>query len=179
MPFSAQRSVGFSGNRHGASSWTTRLSPRAEFLKMTDFLERVVDVTANFSSFLVTTLTYAMVNFVFFHNCNFLGLSTRDFSNNPEVCPARALSGCLVVRPSFSQPCSCVLWPVSCTRCLSRRSFSLSVLSRVIFCVPDHSVSSLCFSACSRCNQSRWLRRHVGGPEDHGVARGTLKFRRL
>ena len=51
----------------------------------------------------------------FFLSCNFLGLLTRDFSNYLEVCLARVLSGCLVVRPSFSRPCSCVLWPVFCT----------------------------------------------------------------
>ena len=125
----------FSGNRHGASSWTTRFSPRTEFLQMTDFPERAVVVTANFGSFFVMALTYAMANFVLFPSRNFLGLSTRDFSTYLEVCLAHVLSGCLVVQLSFLRPCSCVLWPVSSP--FVSVIVSLSVLSRMLFCVPQ------------------------------------------
>ena len=42
----------------------------------------------------------------------------------PEVCPAHVVSGCLVVRlSSFSRPCSCVPWPVSCTHSLTGDRF--------------------------------------------------------
>ena len=138
----------FSSNRHGASSWTTRFSPRTKILKMTDLLERAMVVTVTIDFIFDVARTCAMVNNYFFPSCNFLGLSARDFSNYLEVCPASVLSVCLVVRPSFSRPCSCVLKPVSSThRVLGDRFFDggdlhdLTALACVLFSpIPVFSV---------------------------------------
>ena len=95
VPFSLNAVSVFSGNRHGASSWTTRFSPRTVFLKMTDFPERADVVTANFGSFFRCGLSCAMVNFVLFPSCNLLGLSSRDFFQLPGGLPCTCF--CLVV----------------------------------------------------------------------------------
>ena len=116
-PFSSTQCCFFSGNRHGASSWTTRFSPRTKILKMTDLLERAMFVTITIGSIFNMARTYAKVNNNYFPSYNFLGLSARGLSNY-MVCPAHVLSGCLVVQHSFSRPCSCVPWQVSCTHSL-------------------------------------------------------------
>ena len=85
---------GFSGNRHGASSWTTRFSPRTKILKMTDFLKREMVATLTIDFIFNMARTYAKVNSSYFPSCVFLGLSARGFFSYLEVCPAHV---CLVV----------------------------------------------------------------------------------
>ena len=141
---------------------------------MTDFPERAVVVTANFGSFFAMALTYAMVNFVLFPSCNFLGLSTRDFSNYLEVCPARVLSGLF----------GCATFFLTSLLLCSMAGFlyspfvsvivSLSVLSRVPFCVSRPLCSQPIPLQTKKVAPSS---QKVTGPEGHGGSRTLLKIR--
>ena len=93
--FSTQ--CGFSGNRRGASSWTTRPSPRTKTLKMQDFLKR-----AMFATFFLRH---------HIHSCMSLCVHEQPLLTQPRV-SRLVCTGLLQLLGGL--PCTCFVWLFGC-----------------------------------------------------------------